>query len=123
MRRECRRIRADGTLYRNVFRYPLVVSLVASLAIACGPASGPSDPVTISRFVTGMIVGVDSSGSAICLRPDAGGDQLCSIPLQRPGSPSLFVGQHVGVAIASIATGTPGSFIQVFVVYSPPPRP
>lgn len=81
------------------------------------------DPLTVSRFVTGTIVGVDSSGSAVCLRPDAGGEQLCSIPLQRPGSPSLFVGQHVGVAIASIATGTPGNFIQVFVVYSPPPKP
>jgi len=77
--------------------WTLSVILIAILTIACGSGIRPTDPVTVGRFVTGTIIGVDSSGSAICLKPASGEEQLCGIPLQRPGAPRLTVGQSVGV--------------------------
>lgn len=121
MLRQYREFRANRAARANRQRV-LCVALVTVLAVACGPATKTDDPVSVSRFVTGTVVGVDASGSAICLRPNSGGEQLCGIPLQRPGAPRLTVGQSIGIAVASIATGS-GNHIETFIVYLPPPEP
>lgn len=108
---------------RTTLGFVFAVVGIAALVVACGSDIGGTQPVTIGRYVTGTVVGVDSSGSAICLKPESGAEQLCGIPLQRPGAPRLSVGQFVGVATASISTGTAGSRIEALIVYVPPPEP
>lgn len=123
MQREHLQTLPDGTPHWKTVGRALCLSVIAIAAVACGSGIGSTDPVTVSRFITGTVVGVDSSSSAICLRPDSGAGQLCGIPLQRPGAPRLTVGQSVGVAIASIATGKNGNRIETMIVYMPPPEP
>lgn len=122
MERQYREMRSNAAPLGKHGGRALCLTLIALIAAACVPAAKSDDPVTVSRFVTGTIVGVDASGSAICLRPDSGGEQLCGIPLQRPGAPRLTVGESIGIAVSSIATGK-GNRIETFIVYSPPPQP
>jgi hypothetical protein len=81
-------------------------------------ASGPVSP---TATFYGVVTGVDATGSAICVMPDGGSNQRCSIPLLRPGTPTLRVNQRVGVAALLMPTGTPGERQEAFVIFAAPP--
>jgi hypothetical protein len=89
--------------------------LVVGLALMAYWAH-PFGPVRIDRDITGVVSLVNDSGSAICVTDDAKGDQICSIPLQVPGSPIVKVGDHVSVTRAWIGGAT-----DVLIVTAPVP--
>ena len=107
---------------------PLVLAVVAAFVLGWAAAFGfnavGDRPVRFDGFLSGAISQVDASGSALCVIPDGRtvSEQHCSLPLQRPGSPKLQVGQRIAVAVEWIRTGKDSSR-EVFVVYDPPPSP
>jgi len=64
----------------------LVILVLAATAFGAGCAvlnDSGTKPVRLAESFTGTVSQVDNVGSAICVIPHSGGEQRCSVPLQR----------------------------------------
>jgi len=87
---------------------------------ACGSSPASTPPVQIQEFFSGTVTQVDTTGAAICVKPDNASNQRCGTAYRPPGSAILGVGQQVGVAVERVVLD-PNRSEDVFFIYSPAP--
>ena len=92
----------------------LVIALAFALGWAASLAWAATGPLRLVDRVSGIVSVVNVSGAAICLEPDGGGPQRCSVVYQRPDTARLEVGGRVIVAVGVLRTG-PDREEEIFV--------
>ena len=80
-------------------------------------------PLRITGFFSGRVTHVDTTGAAICIAPETGGNERCGAAYQSPESPKLQVGDHVAVAVELMRTSNPSLSREIYVIYDPQPSP
>lgn len=113
--------RASGS-GRRALLWPaaVVLAFAAGLAAVVGWNTFTAGQLRPGAVISGTVSVVNHDGSAICLVPDGGGQQFCSIPFVQAGSSPFAVGQHVTGRVAQIDNGQYSG--EVFIVTSPGPK-
>lgn len=103
-----------GRRRSNPWRVLLVIALAFALGWVASVAWTATGQLRLVDRVSGTVSVVNVAGAAICLEPDGGGQQRCSVVYQRPDAASLEVGDHVSVAVGVLRTG-PDREEEIFV--------
>jgi hypothetical protein len=100
-----------------------IVFLVAVLAsVAVGwylrAGAGGTHGVALIGELAGRVSAINESGAKLCIAPEGGGDQRCSVVYRRPDAQPLSVGDQISVAIGRLPAGE-GDWIEIFIAEEP----